>query len=93
MLPVRSSRLTDEEGFLSEESVAALRRIDRDLRNRNEDLAEMSGVSRETWNNWFYRRRKPAHGAVAFLGLLIMEPMTVIDLLTTRMRDAVELNG
>lgn len=93
LLPAPGISMVDRDGYLTMDSIAFLRRIDDDLRRGNRDLAAMSMIPRDTLNNWFYRRRKPAHGAIAFLSLLMMRPDSVIEMLGTRVADETALIG
>jgi hypothetical protein len=80
LFPIHDSFL-DEGGYLTKEASAQIKEIEKTLRGQKKNLEDVTQISRETWNNWLYRRRPPSGAALAFLTIFLIRPKMVLDTL------------
>jgi len=83
LFPV-STFFLDKGGYLSKEAAVQIKQIERDLKAKDLSLEEITDISKDTWNNWLYRKRPPSGAALAFLTLFLMQPEMVLQTLLSR---------
>jgi len=81
LFPVGQSTIVDEEGYLTNDVISQIHEIDLNLRKKDENLSDLTRISKHTWGSWLRKRRRPTDAGLTVLTLLMTQPEFVLNTL------------
>src|SRR5450830_612603 len=81
LFPVGQASIVDEKGYLTNDVINQIHEIDLSLRKKEENLSDLTRISKHTWGSWLRKRRRPTDAGLTVLALLVAQPEFVLNTL------------